>query len=264
LTASALPRPDRGERSRRLLPVLTGFLLLLLWELGVKAKLPAYVATPTTILSAIPSVITTGGFWSDVESTCGAIVEGVAIGSVAGAAVGLVMGRVREVGWFLTPYIRGLYALPLIALVPVLVLLVGYNDTTRLVVVILSAFLPVAVTTSDGARAVRKEYLDVGRAFGARSHQVWFGIALPSSLPHIMAGIDIGLGRAFTSAVAVEVLASVNGLGYTLYADSQSLHDSASFVNVVALAIFAVGVRFGVRVLSRSFAPWYQPKEVVA
>ncbi|MGH7860988.1 MAG: ABC transporter permease [Candidatus Dormibacteraceae bacterium] len=258
-----LARPSgvrAGEFAWNALPVFTGIILLLLWEVGVRSKLPAYVARPSTIAAAIPSVVVTGSFWSDMLSTCGAIVEGVAIGSVAGAVLGLLMGRVREVGWFFTPYIRGLYSLPLIALIPVLVLVVGYNDKTRMVVIILSAFLPVAMTTADGARAVSKSFLDVGRTFGAKPYQVWFGIAFPASLPHILAGIDIALGRAFTSAVAVEVLASVPGLGYTLYADAQSLHDDVSFVYVVALAAFAILVRTGVRSMSGRLAPWYRPR----
>lgn len=258
-TVRAAPRRAVSIRGRRLLPILTGLVFIAIWEVGVKLRLPAFVARPSTILEAAPSVVTTTQFWSDLVSTGGALIEGVALGSVAGALLGLLMGRVREVNWFFTPYIRGLYSLPLIALIPVLVLVVGYTDTTRMVVIVLSAFLPVAVTTADGARAIPKEFLEVGRTFGARAHQVWFGIALPASLPHILAGVDIGFGRAFTSAVAVEILASIPGLGYSLYAESQSLHDAESFVNVVALAIFAILLRLVVRSSSRRLAPWYRP-----
>ena len=127
-----------------------------------------------------------GEFWSDVAVSLGSILEGVAIGSVAGVLVGVAMGRVREIDWFLSTYIRALYALPLIALVPIVILWVGYQPAARLVIVIISVFLPVAVTTADGTRAITKDFLDVGQMFGARTHNVWFGIALPSALPHIV------------------------------------------------------------------------------
>ena len=121
----------------------------------------------------------TAAFWHDVAVSLSSIVEGVAIGSVAGILVGVAMGRVREVDWFLSTYIRALYALPLIALVPIVILWVGYQPAARLIIVVISAFLPVAVTTADGTRAISKDYLDVGKMFGARTHNVWFGIALP-------------------------------------------------------------------------------------
>ena len=122
-------------------------------------------------------------------ATLGAILEGVIIGSVGGVIIGVAMGRVREINWFLSTYIRALYALPLIALVPIVIIWVGYTPESRLVIVIISVFLPVAVTTADGTRAISKDYLDVGKMFGARTRDVWFGIALPSAMPFIVACI---------------------------------------------------------------------------
>lgn len=246
---------------RALWPVAVGLGLVLLWELGVRARLPYYVARPTGIIAAFPSVVTTPEFWSDALSTCSAIVEGVVIGTVVGAVLGLAMGRVREVRWLMAPLVRGLYAMPLIALVPIMVLWLGYTQTARLVTIVLAVALPVMVSTADGARVLPGEFLDVGRMFGARAHQVWFGIALPAALPQLLAGVDIGIGRAFTNGMAVEVLASVNGLGYQLFAESQSLRDQVSFVYVIALAVFAIAGRSGVRALSRKLAPWYRPRE---
>jgi ABC-type nitrate/sulfonate/bicarbonate transport system permease component len=242
-------------------PVATGLALTLVWELGARARLPAYVPRPSGIIAAFPSVVTTSLFWTDALSTCSAIVEGVVVGTVVGAVLGLVMGRVREVGWLLAPLVRSLYSMPLIALVPIMVLWMGYTETARLVAIAIAVVLPVAVSTSDGARLLPPEFLDVGKVFRARPHQVWFGIALPAALPQLLAGVDIGIGRAFTNGVAVEVLASVSGLGYQLFDEAQSLRDEVSFVYVIALAVFAIAARTGVRMLSRRLAPWYRPRE---
>ena len=245
-------------------PVATGVALAVVWEVGTRARLPAYVPRPTGIIAAFPSVVTTPLFWTDALSTCSAIVEGVVIGTVVGAVLGLVMGRVREVGWLLAPLIRSLYAMPLIALVPIMVLWLGYTQTARLVAIVIAVLLPVAVSATDGARLLPSDFLDVGKVFGARPHQVWFGIALPAALPQLLAGVDIGIGRAFTNGVAVEVLASVSGLGYQLFDEAQSLRDEVSFVYVIALAVFAIAARTGVRMLSRRLAPWYRPREPAA
>jgi len=241
----------------RIAPVAAGLVLLLIWEVWVRAALPDFVARPSGIILAIPSLVASEEFWSDVAATLGAILEGVTIGSAAGILVGVAMGRVRELDWFLSTYIRALYALPLIALVPIVILWVGYQPAARLVLVVISVFLPVAVTTADGTRAISKDYLDVGKMFGARTHNVWFGIALPSATPFIVAGIELGFARGITNAIAVEVLASVNGMGMSVFTKSNELNENASFVYVLCLAIFAVGVRALMIRFRHWLAPWY-------
>lgn len=238
-------------------PIVAGAFLLGIWELYVRTRLPDFVATPSGIIMAIPSTVTSASFWSDALASLGSIVEGVAIGTVAGILIGVAMGRVREVNWFLSTYIRALYALPLIALVPIVILWVGYQPAARLTIVVISAFLPVAVTTADGTRAIPKEYLDVGRMFGAKAHHVWFGIALPTALPHIVAGIELGFARGITNAIAVEVLASIQGMGMSVFEKSAQLNENASLVYVLALAIFAVGIRSLMIRARHWLAPWY-------
>lgn len=247
----------RALAPERIAPAVAGAFLLAVWEIYVRTQLPSFVATPSGIVMAIPATLAAPSFWSDAVESLGSIVKGVAIGTVAGILVGVAMGRVREVDWFLSTYIRALYALPLIALVPLVILWVGYQPEARLTIVVISAFLPVAVTTADGTRAIPKDYLDVGQMFGAKTHHIWFGIALPTALPHIVAGIELGFARGITNAIAVEVLASVRGMGMSVFEKSGQLNENASLVYVLALAIFAVAIRT-LMIRSRQWlAPWY-------
>jgi ABC-type nitrate/sulfonate/bicarbonate transport system permease component len=252
---SALPR---WMTSERVAPAVAGLAILLIWEVVVGTQLPDFVARPSGIIMAVPETVSSTEFWFDVVVTLGAILEGVAIGSAAGVLVGVAMGRVRELNWFLSTYIRALYALPLIALVPIVIIWVGYSPASRLVIVIISVFLPVAVTTADGTRAISKDYIDVGRMFGARTHNMWFGIALPSAMPFIVAGIELGFARGITNAIAVEVLASVPGMGMSVFTKSNELNENGSMVYVVCLAIFAVSVRAGMIRFRHWLAPWYR------
>ena len=247
----------RALTPERIAPMVAGAFLLVIWELYVRTQLPDFVATPSGIVMAIPATLAAPSFWSDTLASLGSIVEGVAIGTVAGILVGVAMGRVRELDWFLSTYIRALYALPLIALVPIVIIWVGYQPEARLTIVVISAFLPVAVTTADGTRAIPKDYLDVGQMFGAKTRHVWFGIALPTALPHIVAGIELGFARGITNAIAVEVLASVRGMGMSVFEKSGQLNENASLVYVLALAIFAVGIRTLMIRSRQRLAPWY-------
>lgn len=258
--AAAADRAGFGRwlTRERLAPVIAGLAILVIWEVTVRANLPDFVATPSGIVMAIPSTMSTAAFWKDVAASLGAIIEGVAIGSASGVLIGVAMGRIRELNWFLSVYIRALYALPLIALVPLVIIWVGYQPEARLVIVVISVFLPVAVTTADGTRAISKDYLDVGKMFGARTHNVWFGIALPAALPFIMTGIELGFARGITNAIAVEVLASVPGMGMSVFTKSNELNENASLVYVMCLAIFAVSVRAGMIRCRHWLAPWYR------
>jgi ABC-type nitrate/sulfonate/bicarbonate transport system permease component len=248
---------SRWLTRERVAPILTGLAILVVWQVEVSTQLPDFVARPTGIIMAFPATVASQEFWLDVVVSLGAILEGVFIGSVAGILVGVAMGRVREINWFLATYIRALYALPLIALVPLVIIWVGYSPASRLVIVIISVFLPVAVTTADGTRAIPKDFLDVGKMFGARTHNMWFGIALPSAMPHIVAGIELGFARGITNAIAVEVLASVPGMGMSVFTKSNELNENASLVYVVCLGVFAVGVRSLMIRARHWIAPWY-------
>jgi NitT/TauT family transport system permease protein len=248
---------SRWLTRERVAPVVAGLVILAVWEFTVRGNLPDFVATPSGVVMAIPSTMSTAAFWMDVAASLGSIIQGVAIGSIAGILVGVAMGRVPELNWFLSTYIRALYALPLIALVPLVIIWVGYQPEARLTIVIISTFLPVAVTTADGTRAIPKDYLDVGQMFGARTHHVWFGIALPAALPYIITGIELGFARGITNAIAVEVLASVPGMGMSVFTKSNELNENASLVYVLCLAIFAITVRSLMIRSRRQLAPWY-------
>jgi len=241
----------------RVAPVVSGLAILVIWELWVSTQLPSFVARPSGVIMAFPETVSSAEFWSDALASLGAIIEGVAIGSVAGILLGLAMGRIKEVNWFLSTYIRALYALPLVALVPIVIIWVGYQPAARMTIVIISTFLPVAVTTADGTRAIPKEFLDVGHMFGARTHHMWFGIALPAALPHIVTGIELGFARGITNAIAVEVLASVSGMGMSVFTKSLELNENASMVYVVVLGTFAVGTRSLMIRVRHRLAPWY-------
>ena len=260
IESAALPGFDGLSRwltRERIAPVVAGLAFLAIWEITVRATLPDFVARPSGIVMAIPATVASEEFWGDVLVSLGSILEGVAIGSAAGILIGVAMGRVRELNWFLSIYIRTLYALPLIALVPLVIIWVGYQPAARLTIVVISTFLPVAVTTADGTRAIPKDYLDVGKMFGARTHNMWFGIALPAAIPFIVTGIELGFARGITNAIAVEVLASVPGMGMSVFTKSNELNENGSLVYVVCLAIFAVGVRALMIRARRWIAPWY-------
>src|SRR5204862_166774 len=128
--------------------------------------------------------------------TLRAVMEGLLIAVVSGTLIGLAMGRIKVVDRLLKLYVNGLYAMPMVAILPLLTIWFGYSSAARLATVVFASFFPIAMNASDGARSVPAEYLEVARACRARWTDVWFGITLPSSLPYLLAGLRLAIGRA--------------------------------------------------------------------
>ncbi len=269
--AEATPRARAFALSpaveRTLLRVGTGVVLLALWEGLVTWLCPSYVARPSGIVRAFPRVvenrstsltILAGTFWHSVWQTVGAVFLGLAIGVVLGVLVGLTMGRLRDVEAGLRFYVNAFFAMPVIALTPVMALWLGYSSTARLAIVILGAFLPVCLNVYDGVRRLPTEYVEVARTYHARWWNVWFGIALPASLPYVLAGLRLAAGRALVAAVVAEYLLAVHGLGFWILTTGRAFDQNGSMVGVLFLSVLAVALNGSIDVATRRLLPWFR------
>ncbi|HVA32018.1 MAG TPA: ABC transporter permease subunit [Gaiellaceae bacterium] len=255
-----LPRPFAlGPRAGRFaLRIGTGAALLALWEGFVTLFAPSYVARPSGVARVLPDVLSSSLFWSDARVTVVAVFEGLAIGVVLGVVVGLTMGRLRDVDSALRFYVSAFFAMPLIALVPVMTLWFGYTGTVRLAIVSFGAFLPVCLNVYDGTRKLPAHYVEVAQSYHARWWNVWFGIALPASLPYLLAGFRLAAGRALVAAVIAEYIVALPGLGYFIIFDSRTFHMNEAMVAVLALALLGVAINSLADLLTRRFLPWYR------
>jgi ABC-type nitrate/sulfonate/bicarbonate transport system permease component len=263
----ALARPIRlGSGARSLmLRIGTGILLLALWEGLVTWLAPSFVARPSGIVRALPGVLTqtsvppgTPKFWGAAGVTVLAALEGLLVGLVLGVLVGLTMGRLRTVDRLLRFYVSAFFAMPIIALVPVMTLWFGYTGTVRLVIVSLGAFLPVCMNVYDGTRRLPSSYVEVAQSYHARWWNVWFGIALPASLPYLVAGFRLAVGRVLVGAVIAEYIVALKGLGYFILFDARTFHQNQMMVAVLFLALLGVVVNAAADHATRRFLPWYR------
>jgi NitT/TauT family transport system permease protein len=252
---------------RTLLRAATGIVLLLAWEGLVTWLAPFYVARPSGVIRAIPRVFENhstpftalaGGFWQSVGNTLLAVAEGLAIGVTLGVLVGLTMGRLRDADAALKLYVNAFFALPTIAVLPLMTLWFGYSATARLALIIFGAFMPVCLNVYDGVRRLPTEYIEVAKTYHARWWNVWFGIALPASLPYVLAGLRLAFGRALVGAVVAEYLLALHGLGFYILATSRAFDQNASMVGVLVLMIIAVSLNASIDVATRRFLPWFR------
>jgi ABC-type nitrate/sulfonate/bicarbonate transport system permease component len=247
--------------SSLLVKLVAGAILLGAWELGVRAWAPAYVARPSGVVAVLPSVVASGAFLSAAGATLGAVLEGLAIALVFGIAVGIAMGRSFVVDRLIRYYVFGFFAMPMVAILPLITLWFGYTGAARLATTVFAAFFSIVLNAADGARAVPLEYLEVGRSFLAPRWRVLGEIVLPAAMPYLLAGIRLGAARALIGAVVAEFFISVNGLGFFILFNSRSFHHDQAIVAVLVLAGSGVGFEALVNGATRHYFPWYRRDE---
>jgi ABC-type nitrate/sulfonate/bicarbonate transport system permease component len=243
------------------LKLLAGLVLLAVWEITVRLWAPAYVARPSGIVFVLLPVLSSTPFLRAAAATLGAVVEGLVIALLAGIVVGIAMGRSFVVDRVIRFYMFALFAMPMVAILPLITLWLGYTDGARLATTVFAAYFSIALNAADGARAVPSEYLEVGAAFRAPRTRLLVGIVLPASLPYLLAGIRLAAARALIGAVLAEFFISVDGLGTYILYNSRSYHHNEAMVGVLVLAGIGMGFEALVNWVTRRYFPWYRRDE---
>ena len=233
-------------------------MILGLWEIGVRNFAAPFVARPLRIAEMFPEVIADPAYWAATWSTLWAVIIGLVIAIVFGTLIGLLMGRVKTADRMLDFYVNGFYAMPMIAVLPLLTVWFGYSEEARLATVVFAALFSVIINVSDGARSVPREYMEVSRAYRANRRSIWFDITLMSALPYLIAGIRLAAGRALVGAVLAEIFASIEGQGMFILANARGLQQNEAVVGVLMLAAFGLGFDALMNWVLRTWFPWYR------
>ncbi|MFJ2645180.1 ABC transporter permease [Streptomyces sp. NPDC087420] len=252
-------RADRpaGRRADMLGKPAVAALVLVVWEGSVRLWLPDYLPTPTGVAGSAWPTLSSSAFRTALGESLGGVVLGLLVGCVAGTALGLGVGRVPWLRYLISPYVSGLYAMPMLAIVPMATIWLGYSGETRLAVIALSAFLPCVVSTGDGARNVPLQLSELAQMLRLSRTRVVIDVLLPATLPFVIAGVQVAVGRALVGAVAVEFLASLPGLGTFILTNARSFDQDAAFVAVLVLALLGIAARTGTEAALRRLAPWH-------
>jgi ABC-type nitrate/sulfonate/bicarbonate transport system permease component len=241
--------------------IIAGLAIVAVWEIAVQLWGPAFVARPSRIVLAIPNVLADPALWQAAGQTLGAVVQGLGIAIVLGTVIGLAIGRIPVVERLLQIYVNGLFAMPMVAILPLLTLYFGYTGDARLATVVFAAIFAIVVNVSDGARAVPPEFIEVSRSFRGSGWSRLFDVVLPSSVPYLLAGIKLAGGRALIGAVIAEFYAAIPGLGYYILFNTRTFRHDEAFVAVAILALTGVLIELTLNWSTRRFMPWYRRDE---
>jgi len=190
-------------------------------------------------------------FWEALYISNQALVLGYAFSVALGIPLGLVAGRLRWFDRLLNPYVGVVLAMPVAPLIPIVIIALGLGLASRVFIVVLFAFIFITVNTRAGVRGVEPSLIEMARSFGASEGQLWLRIVIPSAMPAIFAGMRIGLGRAITGMIMVELLLVASGLGRLLLEFSGRMQSDLVFATVLAVIIEALALMSAMQAIER-------------
>jgi NitT/TauT family transport system permease protein len=238
--------------------ITIGSLVVLLgvWEIFGRDINPVFGSYPSAIAEAFWELARTGKLWAAMLDSLRPFLLGYGLAIVIGVPIGLVIGRFRVVEAAVGIYITAGYAMPLVALVPLLVLWLGLGFAVKVAVVFLMSVFPICINTWLGVTAVPKTLIEVGKSFVAPDSVILRRIILPATLPYIMAGIRLAVGRAVVAMVIAEFFTSISGLGAIIITSANNFDTATMFVPIVVLMVMAIGLNYLIGAVERFVAPW--------
>jgi len=259
----ARARPFRLVDHLSLVRATSVFGAILLWEFFGRDVNPLFLSYPSAIARAAVQLLGAGQFTQQALNSLQVYFIGLAGALAVGIVVGLLMGRYRLAEYILDPFVYALDATPRVALIPILLLWFGLGPPAKIAVVFLSGVFPVLMNTFSGVRTVSAGLVEVGRAYGAGEGKIFTKIIMPASLPFIMAGVRLAVGRALIGIITAEMFAAVTGLGALLIRYSSALATDKFFVPVIFLALLGVILTRAVEYLEKRFAPWKETERAL-
>src|SRR5271156_6208436 len=247
--------PPRSHRNKivRLVSVIG---VLLAWEVFGRQIEPLFMSYPTAITTSAIDMIRSGELPAAFLDSLGTLLLGFFIASVLGIAIGLLIGRYQPVGAATDWLVNALYATPLVAVIPLVVLWFGLGFSAKLFIVVILAIFPILINTAAGVRNVPEPLLDVGFAFDATEGQLFTKFILPASLPYMMTGLRLGLGRALIGMVVAEFFTALTGLGALIVKYGNQFDTAAMFVPILTLMLLGVTLTALMRHVESRIAPW--------
>ncbi len=232
--------------------------VLVVWELLARLRIvdPFFFPEPSKILGDLVDLAVKGDIVREAWVTTVEMLVGLAIGSVAGVAAGLLLVRIPLLDRLTGPLVYFLYSLPRIALAPLFVVAFGLGLGSKIATVIFTVFFVLLINTVAGARSVSNDYVRGARALGATESQITWKVLVPGTMAWIYSGLRLAVSLAFLSAVVAEFVGSTGGFGYRLQLAAVYFNTIEIFAWLFVLGVFAVLVSAVVGVFERRALRW--------
>jgi len=232
--------------------------LLLAWVLVCRAQwFPEQIlVSPQDVADSARDLWSSGDLQDALRVSLYRLALGFSLGSLLGIAAGALLAHSETARIYFSPTFNALRQVPTLALTPLFILIFGIGETLKIVIILKATFFPVAIATREGVRSIPRQYLEVGEAYCLSSWQQFRRIIFPATVPAVLTGIRIALGRSWMILVAVELLAADSGIGQIMEMGRQMLRIDQVMVGVFLTGLIGFSLDRSLRLLERWLLRW--------
>ncbi|TLS52714.1 ABC transporter permease [Paenibacillus antri] len=251
-------RAERRRRHQQWLTVSSPILILALWELLSRTSLidPRFFPPPTSILRTFWDLTVNGVLLAHVGISLTRIVLGFLVGTIPGVVIGLLMGMYRPFRSFFSPLLMALMPIPTLALMPLILIVFGIGEMSKVMTIAGSVFFPVVINTAAGVANIDRAYIDVANNYGAGPKEFFLRIALPGALPVMLEGVQMGQAIALLTIVAAEMIGANQGIGYLIWSSYKVFNFNPMYVGLILISFFGFTFSILLRRLQSKLVPW--------
>ena len=237
---------------------LSPVVIAVLWELSVALGIvrASYLPPPSQLGPHLVALLAGGELWRHLWVTLYRLGLSFLFAVIPAVLLGLSLGMSRNMRLALEPILTSLYAIPKIALLPLVMLILGVNERTLIFTCTLTGFVQMTVSTTGGVLAVDRSILEAGKNYGATGWRLFRYVLLPSALPDIFTGMRIGLGLTLVLVIAVELTAAQEGLGAFLWTAGQTFSANNLFSAFVVIGTLGWALTHGIEQIGNWLMPW--------
>lgn len=244
--------------SDRTISILSPLILLGLWEICARAGVidVRFFPAPSSVMKHLIQMASSGELWRHTGASLYRLVVGFFVGAVPAIVIGLAIGLYRPVRAAFDPLISATYPIPKSSLLPLILLIFGLGEGSKIAMVAIGVFFPVVINTAAGVRQIAPIFIDVGRNFGASRINMFRTVALPGALPLIMTGVKLGAGMGLVLIAIAEMVGAKSGLGYMIWNAWELFDVQTMYVGLFVIAIIGFAMNAGFDALERAIVPW--------
>lgn len=268
---TSLGRPAKRRRPvweralRATTPGVLSFIgFIAIWQLLIVIfdPNPILFPGPGTVWTEFVDALQAGEVWPALSDSMHALGIGLLISLVVGIPLGLAIGMSPTADLLTSPYLWGFFAMPRIALAPLMILWFGFGTTTKIWLVVLSAIVPIMLSCKDGVQTVDESLVRAARSFGARRLDMFAKVIAPNTLPFIASGVRNGISRGFVGLLVIELTVGSGGIGTEVMQSMRNFNTGRMFA-FAFLLIFIALILVGLSRKLESYASRWREEVVV-
>lgn len=255
-----MAKPAAGGLFIRVVSVLSPLTLLLVWEImaRVHAIDVRLFSSPSLIVHSFVPLLLSGDLVYNTAVSVQRVILGFVVGALPGIILGVSMGLSPLIRSAVEPMIAATYPIPKLAIMPLILLIFGLGETSKVFTIAIGVFYLVVINTMAGVLNIDKIYLDVARNYGASRRDFYLTVAFPGALPMIFAGLKLGMGMALILIVAAELSAAKAGVGWMIWRAYDMFDIEQMFVALIVLSVLGYIFSLLLDAVERRVVPWKQ------